>query len=146
MAHSDFRTPANQTCDLCTVTARLGTPSWLSPYKSVINSVITGHKIGGRVGYACGKIVPRGLGRNVKRKTGKKAHAFVSGIEQFVWQTFWLAKGNLCSYVLNFLKKFLKNHIRFMGGKWLLNVTCSCHSLPYLLVLQQWPFPSKTVG
>lgn len=54
----------------------------------------------------CGKIVPRGLGRNVKRKTGKKAYAFVSGTERFVWQTFWLAKGNLGSYVLNFSKKF----------------------------------------
>lgn len=54
----------------------------------------------------CGKIVPRGLGRNVKRKTEKKAYAFVSGTERFVWQKFWLAKGNLGSYVLNFSKKF----------------------------------------
>lgn len=31
MAHSDFRTPANQICHLYTVTAKLDTPSWLSP-------------------------------------------------------------------------------------------------------------------
>lgn len=102
MAHSDFRTPANQTCDLCTVTARLDTPSWLFPSKSVIKFMITGHKIRGRVGFVCGKTVTRGLGKNVKRKTAQKGLCFFS--EQFVWQTFWLAKGNLYSYV-NVLKK-----------------------------------------
>lgn len=74
----------------------------------MVNFVITGHKIRGRLAYECGKIVPTGLGRNMKRKTGKKAYAFVSGTEQFVWQTFWLAKGNLYSSVLNFLKKLFK--------------------------------------
>lgn len=133
MAHSDFRSPANQTCDLCTVTARLDTPSWLSQ-KSVINC---GHKIRGRVGYVCGKIVPRGLGRNVKRKTGKKAYAFVSGTERFVWQTFWLAKGNLGSCVLNFSKKLKKKVISDAWGEtdfWMLPAAvilyhiCLCYS------------------
>lgn len=75
------------------------------------------------MGYVCCKIAPRGLGRNVKRKTGKKAYAFVSGTEQFVWQTFWLAKGNLYSSVLNFLKKLLKKSYLMHGEK----VTSGCY-------------------